>query len=70
MNAYMPFGVGPRNCIGMRLGILQTKLALIHILKNHRVSVCEKTPKCVKFDAGSIVLSIKGGTYLKLEKLY
>ncbi|XP_011180068.1 cytochrome P450 6g1 [Zeugodacus cucurbitae] len=70
--AYLPFGTGPRNCIGSRIGLLQTKLGLVHILKNHCVTRSEKTPAEITFDPLSIVLSYKGGIYLKFvnDKLY
>ena len=32
---YGPFGLGPRICIGMRLGLLQVKVPLIELLKRY-----------------------------------
>ena len=40
---YLPFGLGPRNCIGMRFALVMVKLALVEVLQNYSFSVCEET---------------------------
>lgn len=40
---YMPFGAGPRNCLGMRFALVMMKLALVEILQRFSFSVCEET---------------------------
>ncbi|KAH8339972.1 hypothetical protein KR067_004182, partial [Drosophila pandora] len=69
MDAYMPFGVGPRNCIGMRLGLLQSKLGLVHLLRHHRVHTTDQTPKKIEWAATSPLIASKHEIYLRLEKV-
>lgn len=64
--AYMPFGNGPRNCIGSRIGLLNSKMGLVRFLKNHYVTKCDKTIKEVEFEPKAMVLQCKGGVYLNI----
>ncbi|XP_046693297.1 cytochrome P450 3A27-like isoform X4 [Silurus meridionalis] len=41
--AYMPFGLGPRNCIGMRFALVIIKLAVVEILQRFNISLSEET---------------------------
>ncbi|KAG5669760.1 hypothetical protein PVAND_000054 [Polypedilum vanderplanki] len=67
--AFLPFGHGPRNCIGFRFGLMQTKIALIQLLLNFRVYASEKTPDPIKFDPDATPLTSITDMWLKFEKL-
>lgn len=62
----MPFGLGPHACIGERFAYLQTKIGLIQFLRNHRVSLSNKTLKHLKLDAKALILQSEGGIHLKV----
>uniref|UniRef100_K7FSE6 Cytochrome P450 3A n=1 Tax=Pelodiscus sinensis TaxID=13735 RepID=K7FSE6_PELSI len=40
---YLPFGSGPRNCIGMRFSLLTMKLAIVSLLQNFTIRPCKET---------------------------
>lgn len=41
--AYLPFGLGPRQCIGMRLAVMEQKILMTHILKKFTFETGSKT---------------------------
>ncbi|XP_066591318.1 cytochrome P450 6B7-like [Prorops nasuta] len=66
---YLPFGDGPRNCIGARFAVHQTKLGIITVIKNFKVDVCEKTISTYEVDSKSLFLAPKQGLHVKLINL-
>lgn len=41
--SFLPFGTGPRNCIGMNFALLETKVAIIKLMQRIRFDVCDLT---------------------------
>ncbi|XP_034087300.1 cytochrome P450 3A40-like isoform X2 [Gymnodraco acuticeps] len=63
---YMPFGAGPRNCIGMRFALVMMRLALVEILQRYSFSVCKETEIPLEMDIQGLLMP-KRPIQLKLE---
>nr|AGI03846.1 cytochrome P450 6BQ10 [Tribolium castaneum] len=66
---WLPFGDGPRICIGLRFGMLQSKVGLTAILKNYKVTLSNKTKFPVTLDPKSFITTAKDGIWLDVKKL-
>ncbi|XP_011705627.1 PREDICTED: cytochrome P450 9e2-like, partial [Wasmannia auropunctata] len=40
---YLPFGLGPRKCIGNRFALMETKILIAHLLQKFTLKTTEKT---------------------------
>ncbi len=57
--SYIPFGAGPRNCIGMRFALLEAKLALAKITQKFRFFRTPKTEVPLRYSPGRRLLQAK-----------
>ncbi|XP_060817375.1 cytochrome P450 6k1-like [Bombus pascuorum] len=53
---------------GMPLGLMQSKLGVVQILKDHEVSPCEKTKIPIVLDPYALTMTALGGMYLNIRK--
>ncbi|KAM9854475.1 thromboxane-A synthase [Aulostomus maculatus] len=64
---YLPFGAGPRNCVGMRLAQLEIKMALVHLFRSFSVLACSETKVPLELKSSS-TLGPKNGIFVKITR--
>ncbi|XP_011172780.1 cytochrome P450 9e2-like [Solenopsis invicta] len=65
-DAYHPFGLGPRMCIGNRFALLETRILFFHLLARCQLKPCEKTLISAKLQKGGFQMRIEGGFWLSV----
>jgi len=61
--AYLPFGEGPRSCVGMRMAQLQIKACLATFLRKYRLEISPKMQLPIKITYASFVAAADGGIW-------
>uniref|UniRef100_A0A6Q2XKW2 Thromboxane-A synthase n=1 Tax=Esox lucius TaxID=8010 RepID=A0A6Q2XKW2_ESOLU len=64
---YLPFGAGPRSCVGMRLAQLEIKIALVHVFRRFNIVACTETKVPLELKSHT-TLGPKDGIYVKITK--
>ncbi|KAI4460043.1 cytochrome p450 [Holotrichia oblita] len=67
--SFLPFGEGPRICLGMRFGLMQAKLGLVSLIGNFKFKLNSKTSIPVKIDPISFVTATLDGIFIDVEKI-
>lgn len=65
---YIPFGLGPRKCIGNRFALMETKILVAHLLQRFRIKPTEKTRIPIKFSKRNFSMSPDDGVWIGLER--
>uniref|UniRef100_A0A1A9WIC5 Cytochrome P450 n=1 Tax=Glossina brevipalpis TaxID=37001 RepID=A0A1A9WIC5_9MUSC len=62
---YLPFGMGPRNCIASRFALLETKVLIYYLLRDFQFAAAEKS--CIPLELGKLGFQVlpKNGFWLK-----
>ncbi|GFX25012.1 cytochrome P450 3A8 [Trichonephila clavipes] len=56
--AYLPFGAGPRNCLGMRFALLEIKMCIANLLRHYRLKPHTTTKVPLEYKKGAIFLTV------------
>nr|CAI5852941.1 unnamed protein product [Callosobruchus analis] len=67
--SYLPFGAGPRNCIGSRFALLETKAVFFHLLSHFEIVPTYKTQIPLRINKKSFSFVAEDGFWLGLKKL-
>lgn len=67
--AYMPFGIGPRACIGSRFALLETKMIFCNIIRNFEIVFNEKMTVPLELDLNNVNMNAKGGFWFDLKRI-
>ncbi|XP_017770257.1 PREDICTED: cytochrome P450 9e2-like [Nicrophorus vespilloides] len=65
---YLPFGVGPRSCIGYRFAMMMAKLMFFKLLSTFEIVVTEKTSVPLKIRKFDLLLTSTNGFWLGLKR--
>ena len=64
--SYLPFGTGPRQCIGMRLALLEIKQGLFKIMQLFKFERAPETVPVLEHRA-VLIMAPKGKIYVKIK---
>ncbi|XP_076760333.1 cytochrome P450 6j1-like [Xylocopa sonorina] len=67
--AFLPFGEGPRMCVGMKMALLQMKACLATLMLNYKLELSPKTQLPLRISPSSFLSIAKGGLWAYISRL-
>jgi cytochrome P450 family 6 len=67
--SFLPFGEGPRNCIGLRFGMMQARIGMAVLLNNFKFELGGRTKVPLDISKSSAILCPVDGIWLKVKKI-
>lgn len=64
---YLPFGAGPRSCIGPRLALMEVKVAVYHLLKEFQLEPSDRTEIPLQLSKRAFSLQPANGVWVALK---
>ncbi|KAF5286959.1 hypothetical protein FQR65_LT12418 [Abscondita terminalis] len=65
---YLPFGAGPKTCLGIRFGFTQIKVGLALLLKEYQFRVNEKTKTPLEYETDKLFFVVKNNVLVDVNK--
>ncbi|XP_058837425.1 probable cytochrome P450 9f2 [Topomyia yanbarensis] len=65
--AYIPFGAGPRSCIGSRLALMEVKLVAYYLLKGFSLEPTEKTQIPLQLSKNLFGIEAEKGVWIEVK---
>ncbi|XP_076175478.1 putative cytochrome P450 28d1 [Ptiloglossa arizonensis] len=66
---FLPFGEGPRMCVGMRMALLQIKACVATLLRNYKLELSPKTQTPLQLSPYYFMTAAVGGVWVYISKI-